>query len=176
MGKRIKFIIIALGICISIVQADGSRNNMEYSLVFPSTKKFINFLHQNNITKNTMQQVYKNPYSSPRYAFLYALAYDYAQANGNVNKYYLIAFNHNISIGNKSAFYEYLDYLIRTNHPKNILKLINVPTCLNTGDYPKCLYYLGIAKYLVNGKCNSYLKIAANHQIQKGLFFDICQH
>ena len=175
MGKRLRLTIISLFLFLSILQAGSNRQNMEYSLVLPSANKLISFLNKNKISKKVMQQVYKDPYYSPKNSFLYALAYDYSQNRADLGQYYRIAINHDISIGKKSAFYEYLDYLLRTNKIDKISQMLSSSKCLNTGDYPRCFYYIGIAKYLKTGKCNTYLKIAANHGIQKGLFYNICK-
>ncbi|OQX85167.1 MAG: hypothetical protein B6D63_02845 [Candidatus Latescibacteria bacterium 4484_7] len=153
----------------------NSRQNMEFSLVNPTANDFVVFAETNGITKERMEEAYRSPMSDPENSFLYALAYDYAYELPDLAPFYRNASDSNIAIGDKSALYEYLDYLIRINEPDEILKMLTVPKCYGMQSSYRCLYYLGAAKYLKTGRCNSNLRNAARNGIKSGLYRRLCR-
>ena len=156
-------------------EGHGSRQHMEFSLANPSPESFVRFAESNGLDKERLKEAYEAPMANPENAFLFALAYDYAYGRGDLDKYYREAFDYNVAIGDKSAFYEYMDYLIRANKPNRIVRLLSVPKCYAMESSYRCLYYLGVARYLQTGKCNSQLRNAARNGIKPGLYRRICK-
>lgn len=184
--KKIIKLITGLSILVSILNADINKisnydpeeveyRTLTYSLIRPTQQDFLDFVKANNISPELLQEAYRNPLKSPKHAFLYALAYDYTYPDIDVNKEYKLASDSMITIGNKSAVYEYADYIIRKSPETKLPGFFDWASCLNAKERGKCMYYNGISHYLKTKKCNSALITAKNNKIKIGLIKSICK-
>lgn len=169
MGKKfILMLVVMRGLFASPID-DGL-----FSINNPSKEEFMQFAVDNNITNEELMGAYRNPLSSPRSAFLYALASDYTYSSPKLERYYQKASDGNVVIGNKTSLYEFMDYLLRQKKGEDILKFLNTSYCMSLGNYTKCGYYLGAAKFLKTGECSPELLNASRKGIKNGLIKRIC--
>jgi hypothetical protein len=124
----------------------------EWFSIVPHNEEEYNKMIKSAAITSSVEKKLSGKTSSVNAILLNAYKNDYKLQNPSIAENYYSLFQDTKGVPYYDQSIRYSDYMMRTNRPEKILEILNTGRCSNNySTMYLCYYYIGVAKYLIDG-------------------------